>query len=366
MKKSQFDQSFLPSFYKSGNAGNFFYNPDLQKVEDEALATAKRFALDPTSTDDKKILLLLIDAQRDFCHPEGTLYVGGRSGDGAIKDSDRTAKFIYRNLDRITNITATLDTHWPWQIFRAPFFVTEDGEELKPHTLVDGQNGRLVNLDLSGKVIHDNIAPNPRILKELEVNFTWAYNQCKFYCESLKNPKSGRNKYMLYLWPIHCQIASIGHTMVGTIDEARHFHAIARGSQPAVEIKGGNVWSENYSIMQPELLVRFDGKPLASRNTKFLNHLLKYDAAIIGGQAASHCVASSIDDILFEILAKDPKLAEKVYILEDCTSAVAVPDGKGGFYADFTPQADAALDRFRNAGMHVVKSTDPIDSWLKI
>ena len=53
----------------------------------------------------------------------------------------------------------------------------------------------------------------------------------------------------------------------------------------------------------------------------------------------------------------------KVYVLEDCMSAVAVPDGKGGFAADFTPQAEAALEQFRKAGMHVVKSTDPIESW---
>ena len=75
---------------------------------------------------------------------------------------------------------------------------------------------------------------------------------------------------------------------------------------------------------------------------------------------------SSIDDLLTEILAKDPELAKKVYVLRDCMSSVTVPDGKGGFAADFTPQADAALQRFSDAGMHVVKSTDPIDSWLEV
>jgi hypothetical protein len=44
-------------------------------------------------------------------------------------------------------------------------------------------------------------------------------------------------------------------------------------------------------------------------------------------------------------------------------SAVTVPDGKGGFAADFTAQADAALQKFADAGMHLVKSTDPITSW---
>ena len=44
-------------------------------------------------------------------------------------------------------------------------------------------------------------------------------------------------------------------------------------------------------------------------------------------------------------------------------SAVSVPDGKGGFIADFTQQAVDALAKFQNAGMHVVESTTPIENW---
>lgn len=43
---------------------------------------------------------------------------------------------------------------------------------------------------------------------------------------------------------------------------------------------------------------------------------------------------STIDDLLAEMLARDPVLTRKVYILRDCTSAVAIPDGHGGFVAD--------------------------------
>jgi hypothetical protein len=74
-------------------------------------------------------------------------------------------------------------------------------------------------------------------------------------------------------------------------------------------------------------------------------------------------VKSSIDDLLGEILAQDPSLVKKVYILADCMSAVTVPDGKGGLALDFTPQSEAALKRFADAGMHLVRSTDPIESW---
>ncbi len=64
--------------------------------------------------------------------------------------------------------------------------------------------------------------------------------------------------------------------------------------------------------------------------------LLAADAVVIAGQAASHCVKSTIDDLLDEIVAQDPALANKVYLVTDCMSAVTVPDGKGGFAADFT------------------------------
>ena len=49
-------------------------------------------------------------------------------------------------------------------------------------------------------------------------------------------------------------------------------------------------------------------------------------------------------------------LVRKVYLLEDCTSPVVVPG-----VVDYTEQADAAFRRFAEAGMHVVRSTDPIE-----
>ena len=94
--------------------------------------------------------------------------------------------------------------------------------------------------------------------------------------------------------------------------------------------------------------------------------LLAADAVVVAGQAASHCVKSSIDDLLDEIKAQDPKLARKVYVMTDGMSSVTVPDGKGGFFADYTPHSEAAFQRFADAGMYLVKSTDPIETWPDI
>src|SRR6202008_3924374 len=94
-------------------------------------------------------------------------------------------------------------------------------------------------------------------------------------------------------------------------------HACARTSQSHVEVKGGNPLTENYSVLRPEGLSRFDGAALAQRNTQSVHTLPAADAVIIAGQAASHCVKSTIDDLLSEIAAQDPALAKKVYLMTD-------------------------------------------------
>ena len=108
-----------------------------------------------------------------------------------------------------------------------------------------------------------------------------------------------------------------------------------------------------------------DGRQLAHRNHRFIETLLNADAVIIAGQAASHCVKSSIDDLLGDILTREEELARKVYILGDCMSSVAVPDPErpGELLFDFTPQAEEALSRWGGAGMNVVRSTEPLESW---
>jgi nicotinamidase-related amidase len=300
--------------------------------------------------------LLLIDLQRDFCHKEGSLYVVGRSGMGAIDDNARIAEFIYRNLGAITDITTTLDTHFPYQIFIPEFWVDENGNPLQAHTIIDvAPNGRgLINLDLAGNVIHEDVKPNPSIAWWLcKGNYPWLVRQVEFYCQELA--KVG--KYKLYLWPQHCILGSQGHTLAGIIHEARMFHAYARDSQAWIEVKGGHPLSENYSVLRPEVLLSHDGSALTQRNAAFFNKLISADVLIIAGQAASHCVAWTIKDLLAEIMAQDPDLAKKVYVMSDCTSSVVVPG------ADFTDQANEAMDQFAKAGMNIVKSADPIESW---
>ena len=341
----------VPDFYDPRRARQWSYAADQHALFLAAQDFRREHAVRPSGEDRQRIELLLIDLQKDFCFPQGSLYVGGRGGQGAMDDSDRIARFVYRNLELISDVTCTLDTHFPFQIFSPAFWLDEDGRAPSPHQEIT------VEMIRGGRV-----RPNPDIAWWVSNgDVEWLARQVEFYCRELE--KAG--KYKLYLWPPHCILGSDGHPLAGVIHEARMFHAWARGGKGWIESKGDHPLTENYSVLAPEILIRFDGRPLAQRNVDFLQRLLRADAVIIAGQAASHCVKNTIDDLLGEIAAREEELVRKIYVLRDCMSAVAVPDPQrpGGFLFDFTPQAEEALDRFAAAGMHVVRSTVPMEEW---
>ncbi|MEO8843062.1 MAG: nicotinamidase [Kofleriaceae bacterium] len=342
-------QLSIPTHFDPKRAAAWDFRPDAATLATTAAAWRTANQLKPSAADETRIHMLLIDVQKDFCFPEGTLYVAGRSGTGAVDDSRRIAEMIYRNLGVITDITTTLDTHLAYQIFFASFWLDNTDQPPAAFTTITAD-----------QIAAGDVRPNPAIAKWLcGGNYTWLCKQVEYYCKELERA----GKYQLYLWPPHCLLGSDGHALTGVIHEARMFHSYARTAQSNVEVKGGNPLTENYSVLRPEVTSRFDGMPLGQRNTQFISTLLSSDAVVIAGQAASHCVKSTIDDLLTEIVAQDASLAKKVYLVTDCMSAVTVPDGKGGFFADFTDDATQALQRFAAAGMNLVTSTTPIASW---
>lgn len=342
-----------PAFFDPKNAARWEYRPNTAALFDQAADWRKAGLVRPAAADKKKVHALYIDVQKDFCHKEGSLYVGGRSGMGAIDDSRRMAEWLYANLDTVTHITMTLDTHIPFQIFSRSFWEKADGSVLPAGVPT------LISADEVKKGVYKPSLAAAAVIAN--GNYEWLLKQCIYYCEELERA----GKYQLTIWPEHCLLGTAGHGLVGVVEEAAFFHAYARGSQLDFQIKGGNPLTENYSVMKPEVITRFDGAPIpgAQKNTKLLETLFKADYIAVFGQALSHCVKSSVDDLLDFVAAQDPALARKVYLVADCMSAVAVPDGKGGFFVDYTDQGEAALKKFADAGMNVVRSTDPVDSW---
>ncbi|MDJ0703682.1 MAG: isochorismatase [Leptolyngbyaceae cyanobacterium MO_188.B28] len=328
----------IPSHFDPTRVGQVWRVPYQERAA-QAKRWAKQHGLSPAAKDKTRICLMAIDVQNTFCIPEFELFVGGCSGMGAVEDNIRLCEFIYRNLGVITEIAPTMDTHTAMQIFHCDFWINDAGQTPPPMTMIS-----LTDVEQGIWKV------NPAIAYSLAGS---NYMALQAYALHYVKRLSEDGKYPLTIWPYHAMLGGIGHALVSAVEEACFFHALARNSQTNFEIKGGNPLTENYSVLQPEVLQGPNGRPIAQKNTRFIQKLLDFDVVIIAGQAKSHCVAWTIDHLLTEIQAQDPALARKVYLLEDCTSPVVVPG-----IVDFTDQANAAFQRFADAGMKVVKSTD--------
>jgi len=332
----------LPAHFEPQKVGQVWRVPYEERAA-EARAWAREHHLLPNEQDRFKIALVLIDVQNTFCIPGYELYVGGRSGTGAVDDNTRLVQFIYRNLGAITHILLTLDTHQATQIFHPIFLVNDNGEHPPPYTLVTAEDIQL------GRWRFNEI-----LAEDLGIDAGYGQSQLEHYTSQLAQ----KGKFDLTIWPYHAMLGGIGHALVPSVEEAVFFHTIARYSRPDYEIKGAYPLTEHYSAIGPEVLTGPQGESLGEKSDKIFKKVQDYDAIIFAGQAKSHCVVWTISDLLDQIQNLEPELVSKVYLLEDCTSPVVVPG-----VVDYTDQAVEAFKRFDEAGMKVVQSTEPITSW---
>jgi nicotinamidase-related amidase len=325
----------IPQHFQPNRVGEIWRVP-YQQRSIEAKHWAQQHQLTPVAQSYTQVRLLLIDVQNTFCLPDFELFVGGRSGRGAIEDNLRLCEFIYRNLGEIDQIIATMDTHQMWQIFHPIFWIDAAGEH----------PAAAVTMITPDDVLTGKWRVNPNF-RDGEPEQLQAY--ALHYVQQLTDG----GKYPLTIWPYHGMLGGIGHALVPAVEEAIFFHGIARTSQAQFPIKGDHVLTENYSALAPEVSKNQFGEPIANQNRQLIEHLLASDKLIIAGQAQSHCVAWTVNDLLTEINQIDPNLARKIYLLADCTSPVVIPG-----VVDYTAQAEAAYQKFAAAGMNIMRSTD--------
>lgn len=238
-----------------------------------------------------------------------------------------------------------MDTHRALQIFHPAFWVNDRGEHPAPMSTLD---------------LDEVEAGSWRINPEVVANLPQAIDP-DAYARHYARKLTQDSKYPLTIWPYHGMLGGVGHALVATVEEACFAHSIVRHSPTRYEMKGSHPLTENYSALKPEVRETSDGTAIAQVNRALLEHLLNFDLLVVAGQAKSHCVAWTLSDLCDDIRDRDPKLAQKVYLLEDCTSPVVVPD-----VVDYTEMADAAFDRFAEAGMHRVSSQTPIAEWTGV
>jgi nicotinamidase-related amidase len=328
----------VPAHFDPDRVGEV-WRVDYEQRALDAAAWAAEHGIAPAAGDSFRIALLAVDVQNTFCIPGFELFVGGRSGDGAVGDSRRLCEFVYRNLGAITQVFPSLDTHHAMQVFHAIWLVDEQGNHPAPYALISPED-----------VDSGRWRVNGAVAEALGLDPGYAARHLVHYTRAL----AGGGKYDLTVWPYHAMLGGIGHALVPAVEEALFFHAVARYSQPDFQVKGDNPLTEHYSMLGPEVTEGPDGEHLGGLNTELIQRLLEFDAVVVAGQAKSHCLAWTIDDLLEE----ERGLAERTFLLEDCTSPVVVPGA-----VDYTDEANAAFERYAAAGMHVVQSTAPIEQW---
>jgi nicotinamidase-related amidase len=331
----------IPEHFDASRVGEVWRVPYEDRAR-EAPAWAEEHGVAPAADDSFRLGLIAVDVQNTFCIPEFELFVAGRSGTGAVDDNRRLCEFVYRNLGTITQIFPSLDTHHAAQIFHAIWLIDEQGNHPAPYTLVSAEDVESGRWRL-----------NTAVADALGIDVDYAERHLAHYTRRLADG----GKYDLTIWPYHAMLGGIGHALVSAVEEAVFFHGIARHSRPEFQVKGDNPLTEHYSMLGPEVTEGPDGDRLGGKNTGLIDTLLRFDVVVVAGQAKSHCMAWTIDDLLEDEDVRE-RLAERTYLLEDCTSPVVVPG-----VVDYTEEADAAFERYAAAGMHVVRSTDPIESW---
>lgn len=235
----------------------------------------------------KKIHLLVIDPQRDFCCPDGALFVSG-----ADKDMERLAVMVDRIYNSLEDIHCTLDQHHLVDVAHPIFWKDSSGNPPKPFTII------------SSKDVVDGVW-TPR-----EVGLT------RRMIEYVRELEKG-GKYPLCVWPEHCLIGSLGATvtpvLMGTFFKwERTFSMVNYVS------KGSNIYTEHYSAIKAEVPDPSD--PTTQINTSLISTIMEADEVVIAGEAGSHCLANTVRDIANGF--GDDSYVQKLTLLTDATSPV--------------------------------------------
>lgn len=316
-----------PKFYDPSAVHNLYIERAGQVME-EAIAYRRQHGIRPSGQDKYKVAAFGVDCQVGFIHPEASLAVPG-----AVEDTRRTLDWLYSNLDKITGLHFSLDTHRVFQIFHPAWWTDADGNHPAPFTPIRYEEVK------AGKWV-----PLRHPKESLE------------YCQKLET----QGRYVLTIWPMHTMLGGLSHALMPALMEASIFHAIVRQRQTHFETKGTHAMTENYSVLSPEV-TELGGQTVGGFNAPFFEMLMEYDRVYVFGQASSHCVLSTLRDIREHIRARDPALASKVYILEDATSPVPPPPiDPLPADLDFPRIAKEGFEEFKRDGMHLVKTTAPL------
>ena len=272
----------------------------------------------------QNIQLLVIDPQNDFCDLPEPLVPAGLAPAlpvaGAHADMLRVAAFIRAASARLDGISVTLDSHNRLHIAHPTFWQRGDGGTVAPFTPITARQVR------EG---------------EFEPRDPRALDRALAYLDAL----DARGRYTLMVWPVHCEIGSWGHNVHAEVRAAYNEWEVRRLAVVRKVAKGSNLWTEHYSALQAEIPDPSDPHTLLNR--PFIEALAEADLLFIAGEAGSHCVRATTEDIARNLPGGR---LERIVLLTDCMSPVA----------GFQPQHDAFLSDMRARGVRAAASGEAL------
>lgn len=267
-----------------------------------------------------KVHLVVIDPQKDFMDdPDSSLPVTG-----ANEDMRRLAAFIARAGKRLEDIHVTLDSHQIIDVGHPGFWRNQNGDRPSPFTMISNDD------------VKNNIwTPRNSVYRKRMLDYTAALEAGK--------------KYMAMVWPEHCITGTPGHNVQVDLCGALIDWARQEWANIDFVTKGTNVFTEHYGALMAEVPDPSD--PSTQLNTDFLKIMESADIVAVAGEALSHCVKATVDQIAENI---GPEHIKKFHILTDCSSPVA----QVGSGPDFPAIARAWLRDMEKLGMKLTTSKD--------
>lgn len=277
-----------------------------------------------------KTHLVIIDPQNDFMDikhdgsgwigatsPDGTLYKSALPVPGALADMGRVATMLKRIGPRLDDIHVTLDSHRVIDVAHPGFWRDVDGNSPAPFTMISQS-------DVKTGVW----APRNQTYRQRMVEYTAALESA--------------GKFVLMIWPEHCLIGSWGHNVVDVLRD--QLTAWERENFATIDYvtKGTNTFTEHYGALLAEVPDPQD--PSTQLNGGFISTLQQADIIGIAGEASSHCVSTTIQQIVDNI--GDAHLG-KIHLLTDCMSPVPQTPGA----PDFPAIAQAFLKDMEGRGL---------------
>ena len=193
---------------------------------------------------------LIIDAQFDFCHPNGALFVPG-----AEHDIDRMAALIRQHTGQIDHIVVTLDTHHVLDIAHPLFWQDTDGKHPAPFTQITA-----ADMD-AGRWI-------PRFEAE----------KAKQYVHDLE----ADGQFTHFIWPEHGLIGSRGAALHDTLMAAIMDWSQERGRDYVAVQKGLYALTEHFGIFRAQ--VPNPAIPATQLNTALITDLARFDTIYLIGR----------------------------------------------------------------------------------